>query len=58
MVLLEVNAALLRFLPKPPVTKEQLIMLREDNTCDVSALVRDFGITLSPLEATLRTYLK
>ena len=58
MALMEVNAALLQFLPKPPVTKDQLTMLREDNTCDVSALVRDFGITLSPLEATLRTYLQ
>ena len=58
MVLMEMNAALLKFLPKPPVTKDQLIMLREDNTCDVSRLVRGFGINLSPLEATLRTYLR
>lgn len=58
MALMEVNAALLKWLPNPPVTQDQLIMLREDNTCDITPLVQDFGITLSPFEATLRTYLQ
>lgn len=31
-------------LPKPPLTTEQLIMLQEDNVCDVESVRKTFGI--------------
>jgi HD-like signal output (HDOD) protein len=32
------------FLPKPPVTMDQLIMLQEDNVCDMRDIREVFGI--------------
>lgn len=44
MPLMFVAAALARVLPNPPVTAEQLRMLREGSTCDIGPMIRTFGI--------------
>jgi NADH dehydrogenase len=52
---LRVNAALLeRLLPKPPVTRDQLLMLEEDNVCDTTAMRRDFDVEMPDLPEGLR----
>ena len=33
-----------RLVPNPPLTLDQLTMLQEDNTCDITAMKRGFGI--------------
>jgi uncharacterized protein YbjT (DUF2867 family) len=42
--LMFLGAALARVLPSPPVTADQLRMLREGSTCDIGPMVRLFGI--------------
>lgn len=37
-------AALARFLPNPPVTMDQLRMLREGSTCDIGPMMRTFNL--------------
>jgi NADH dehydrogenase len=50
-----VNAAILeRVLPAPPVTRDQLLMLEEDNVCDTTAMRRDFDVELPELREGLR----
>ncbi len=47
MTLMSVAAQLFeKFLPVPPLTRDQLIMLQEDNTCRVDEIVSDLGISL------------
>ncbi len=41
----------------PPLCRDQLIMLREDNVCDITEMKRDFKIQPKPFEDTIRTYL-
>jgi hypothetical protein len=41
----------------PPLNRDQLIMLREDNVCDITEMKRDFKIQPKPFEDTIRTYL-
>lgn len=56
--LLRANAAVLeRVLPAPPVTRDQLIMLEEDNVCDTSAMRRDFEVEMPALAEGLRRML-
>jgi uncharacterized protein YbjT (DUF2867 family) len=52
-------AALLSPLPTPPVSRDQVTLMKADNVVgtDVGTL-SDLGITPSPLEAILPTYLK
>jgi uncharacterized protein YbjT (DUF2867 family) len=52
-------AALLSPLPTPPVSRDQVTLMKEDNVVgtDVGTL-RDLGITPTPLEAILPSYLK
>lgn len=45
-----------KFLSALPVTTDQLIMLKEDNTCDNSLVERTFKINLTPLEEGLKQY--
>lgn len=45
-------------LPKPPITREQLIMLQEDNVCDSTDAVHDFGLELLSFEDGIREFLK
>jgi hypothetical protein len=52
-------AALLSPLPTPPVSRDQVTLMKEDNVVgtDVGTL-SDLGITPTPLEAILPAYLK
>lgn len=45
-------------LAHPPITREQLIMLQEDNICDNSSLLRDCGVKLHGFEEGMRSYLR
>lgn len=45
-------------LKDPPLNRDQLIMLREDNVCDITEMKRDFNIQPMPFEDAIRTYLK
>ncbi|OGC78059.1 MAG: hypothetical protein A2Z27_03830 [candidate division Zixibacteria bacterium RBG_16_50_21] len=47
-----------KFVPKMPVTTDQLIMLKEDNTCDNSSIERVFSPKLTSLEPGLSVYLR
>ncbi len=44
-------------LPKPPITRDQLLMMQENNTCDNTPAQKDFGIRFAELIPTLKTYL-
>ncbi len=44
-------------LPVPPITRDQLLMLEEDNTTDESTLKEVFGIEPVSFEDGMRTYL-
>ena len=46
------------FLPNPPITQEQLIMLQEDNVCDPTDAVHDFDLALQCFEEGIREFLK
>ncbi|HSC90014.1 MAG TPA: NAD(P)H-binding protein [Gaiellaceae bacterium] len=55
MALMRAQAPLLERLPKPPVTRNELLMLEGgDNTGDVRPLVETFGVPLTPLDEQLR----
>ncbi len=52
---LRLNAAVLeRVLPSPPVTRDQLLMLEEDNVCDTSAMRHDFDVEMPDLREGLK----
>ena len=56
--LMRIPAALMELLlPKPPLTRDQLVMLAAHNTCDTRPATQDFGMKLSALEPTLKTYM-
>jgi len=40
-----------------PITRDQLTMLMEGNTCDAQELLRTFGLTQTPFDATSLSYL-
>jgi NADH dehydrogenase len=46
------------FLPKPPVTTDQLIMLQEDNVCERNDLRETFGIEPVKFREGLAKFLK
>jgi NADH dehydrogenase len=55
MGLMRAQAPLFELLPKPPVTRQELLMLEGgDNTGDVRRLVELFGVPLTPLDEQLR----
>jgi NADH dehydrogenase len=55
MGLMRLQAPLLELLPKPPVTRNELLMLEGgDNTGDVGPAVETFGVELTPLDEQLR----
>lgn len=57
--LLEANAAVLeKLLPVPPLTRDQLRMLREDNVGDPSAMRETFDVELPEFEEGLRRMLR
>ncbi len=37
----------------PPLNRDQLIMLREDNVCDIGDMKKDFNIQPMPSEDTI-----
>jgi uncharacterized protein YbjT (DUF2867 family) len=42
----------------PPLNRDQLLMLAEDNVGDPAALIRDFGFEPSPFRAGIREYVR
>lgn len=42
-----------RLLPSPPITPDELAMLRRGSACDSTRVERDFGIVLRPVEAVV-----
>lgn len=46
-----------KLLEKPPITIQQLIMLQEDNICDIKEMQEVFGLELVPLEEALKSFL-
>jgi NADH dehydrogenase len=55
MALMRLQAPLLELLPKPPVTRNELLMLEGgDNTGDPGPAVETFGVELTPLDEQLR----
>lgn len=52
------SARLLELVMKPaPLTRDQIAMLAAGSTCDPTTAEREFGVTFSPLEKQLRTYM-
>ncbi len=45
-------------LEKPPITTQQLIMLQEDNICDIREMQEVFNLKLVPLKEALQTFLR
>ena len=51
-------ATFLERLPAPPLTRDQVLMLKSDNVVSADALtLRDLGIAATALEIVLPTYL-
>lgn len=46
-----------RVMEKPPITTQQLIMLQEDNICDISEMQEVFNLKLVPFKEALKTFL-
>ncbi|MBI4183490.1 MAG: complex I NDUFA9 subunit family protein [Proteobacteria bacterium] len=56
--LAKLQAAVLGLLPKPPLTRDQVEMLKRDNVVGEGALgLADLGIAPTPMETVLPTYL-
>jgi NADH dehydrogenase len=50
--------ALLAFLPNPPLTRDQVILMKRDNVVEGKELtLQDLGISPIPVEEILRTYI-
>jgi hypothetical protein len=47
-----------RGLPVAPLTQDQLVMLQEDNTCDVGPLIAEFAIRLQDFTEGIRAYVR
>jgi NADH dehydrogenase len=51
-------AALMAFLPNPPLTRDQVILMKRDNVVEGKELtLQDLGISPIPVEEILRTYI-
>jgi len=46
-----------RVMDKPPITTQQLIMLQEDNICDIGEMQEVFNLKLVPFKDALRAFL-
>lgn len=56
--LMYANAAILqRILPKPPVTTDQLRMLQQGSTCDITTMLQTFRLQLVDFRSGLNRYL-
>ena len=49
--------AALQHLPGFPLTSEQLLMMQQENVCDIAPMRRDFGIEPLPFRQVIETYL-
>ncbi|MCI0529130.1 MAG: hypothetical protein L0Y56_16970, partial [Nitrospira sp.] len=59
MAAVRFQAALMEsILPRSPLTRDQLLMLEEDNIVTDQAASQDFSVTLASLEEVLPGYLK
>lgn len=59
MPLAKLQASVLQFLPNPPLTPDQLRLLARDNVvADDASTLKTLGLTPTPLETILPTYLK
>jgi uncharacterized protein YbjT (DUF2867 family) len=55
--MMKINAAIMELiLPRPPLTREMLTMLQEDNTCDAALIEQQFDLRPLSLEDGLREY--
>jgi len=52
-----VACALEGMMDNPPITTQQLIMLQEDNICDITEMQEVFNLELMPLKEALKTFL-
>jgi hypothetical protein len=41
---------------KPTLTTQQLMMLQEDNICDIKEMQEAFGLRLMPFKDALKTF--
>lgn len=55
--MLRAAAAVMELTPKPLLTREQLLMMGEDNVCDIGPMTEAFGIAPRSLEDYLREHL-
>ncbi|MBE8232500.1 MAG: complex I NDUFA9 subunit family protein, partial [Endozoicomonadaceae bacterium] len=56
--LAKILGSVLGLLPKPPLTRDQVIMLEQDNIVSENALdLHDLGITPTSIHAVLPTYM-
>ena len=60
--LMKLQASFLQFLPKPPITPDQVELLKRDNVVSEAAkrdsrTLEGLGITPEPIEAIVPTYL-
>ena len=54
----DILATLMAFLPNPPLTRDQVKLMKEDNVVDGKALtLADLGIVASSIEEILPTYI-
>ena len=54
----DILATLMAFLPNPPLTRDQVNLMKEDNVVDGKALtLADLGIVAAPIEEILPTYI-
>ena len=59
LAIAEIEALFLELLPVPPLTRDQVKLLSQDNVVDAGALkLADLGITATALEAIVPTYLQ
>jgi len=47
-----------RIMSRPPITREQLMLLQEDNICDPIDAIRDFNLVFQDFEEGVREYIR
>ena len=56
---MKLNASLMQpVMKKPPISKDQLIMLEKDNTCDIKRVKEDFNIEFISFKESIKKYLR
>lgn len=58
-LLWEIQASLLRFLPEPPLTRDQVALMKRDNVAAAGTPgLNDLGVVPTPVEAVLASYIE